>query len=96
MNSKPVWKIEKIVLPQHADHAGVMWHGTYFNWLEESRINALLEVGLSYFELTLILGLFLILNSLSIVIFSPRNKGDLYFIEVLIKGKSKPFLVSSK
>ena len=52
MNTKPVWKIEKIVLPQHADHAGVMWHGTYFNWLEESRINALLEVGVSYFELT--------------------------------------------
>ena len=52
MNSKPVWKIEKIVLPQHADHAGVMWHGTYFNWLEESRINAFLEVGVSYFELT--------------------------------------------
>ena len=51
MNSKPVWKIEKIVLPQHADHAGVMWHGNYFNWLEESRINALSEVGISYFEL---------------------------------------------
>ena len=52
MNSKPVWKIQKIGLPQNADHAGVMWHGTYFNWLEESRINALLEVGISYFELT--------------------------------------------
>ena len=52
MNSKPVWKIEKIVLPQHADHAGVMWHGKYFNWLEESRINALLEVGIKYSELT--------------------------------------------
>ena len=52
MNSKPVWKIQKIVLPQHADHAGVMWHGIYFNWLEESRINALSEVGISYFELT--------------------------------------------
>jgi len=52
MDSKPIWKIEKIVLPQHVDHAGVMWHGTYFNWLEESRINALLEVGISYFELT--------------------------------------------
>ena len=48
MNSKPVWKIEKIVLPQHADHAGVMWHGKYFNWLEESRINALSEVCLLY------------------------------------------------
>ena len=52
MNSKPVWKIEKTVLPQHVDHAGVMWHGIYFNWLEESRINALLEVGISYFEIT--------------------------------------------
>ena len=52
MDSKPVWKMEKIVLPQHADHAGVMWHGTYFNWLEEGRINALKEVGISYFELT--------------------------------------------
>jgi len=47
------------------------------------------------FEITLILGLLSILNSLSIIIFSPRNNGDLYFIEVLIKGKSKPFLVSS-
>jgi len=52
MNSKPVWKIEKIVLPQHADNSGVMWLGKYFNWLEESRINALLEVCISYFELT--------------------------------------------
>ena len=29
-----------------------MWQVIYFNWLEESRINALLEVGISYFELT--------------------------------------------
>ena len=52
MNSKPVWKIEKIVLPQHADHAGLMWHGTYFNWLEEGRINALSRAGINYFDLT--------------------------------------------
>ena len=37
MNSKPVWKIEKIVLPQDADHAGVMWHGKYFNWNNMSK-----------------------------------------------------------
>ena len=48
------------------------------------------------FEITLILGLFSILNWLSIIIFSPSNKGDLYFIEVFIKGKSNPFLVISK
>ena len=52
MNPKPIWKVEKIVLPQHADHAGVVWHGTYFNWLEESRIKSLTEEGISYFELT--------------------------------------------
>ena len=48
------------------------------------------------FEWIFIFGLLLILNIVSIVIVSPRNKGDMYFIEVFIKGKSKPFLVSSK
>tara|TARA_Y100001968_G_C19048096_1_gene567784 strand:+ start:156 stop:569 length:414 start_codon:yes stop_codon:yes gene_type:complete len=52
MNSNLVWKITKVVLPQHSDHAGVMWHGTYFTWLEESRIKALSDVGLNYFDLT--------------------------------------------
>ena len=51
MIKKRVWKINKTVLPQHSDHAGVMWHGTYFNWLEEGRINALSKVGLNYFDL---------------------------------------------
>ena len=37
MNLKPVWTIEKIVLPQHVDHAGVMWHGKYFNWKNMSK-----------------------------------------------------------
>ena len=80
MNLKPVWKIEKIVLPQHADHAGVMWHGTYFNWLEESRINALLEVGISYFELTK-KGLELPLINTSIKYKSPLFLGEKITIE---------------
>ena len=46
------WKLTKIVLPQHTDHAGVMWHGAYFNLLEESRIDALNKVGISYSELS--------------------------------------------
>ena len=80
MNSKPVWKIEKIVLPQHADHAGVMWHGKYFNWLEESRINALSEVGISYFELTKN-GLDLPLINTSIKYKSPLFLGEKITIE---------------
>ena len=49
---KKIWKIEKLVLPQHSDHAGVMWHGTYFEWLEEGRINALSKAGINYVDLT--------------------------------------------
>ena len=47
------------------------------------------------FEWILIFGLLLISNIVSIVMVSPRNKGDIYFIEVSIKGNSKPFFVRS-
>jgi acyl-CoA thioester hydrolase len=89
MNSKPVWKIEKIVLPQHADHAGVMWHGTYFNWLEESRINALSEVGVSYFELTK-KGLDLPLINTSLKYKSPLFLGEKITIESEFNIKKSP------
>ncbi len=46
------WVIKKETLPQHTDHAGVLWHGYYFNWLEEARIDALSKVGLRYIDLT--------------------------------------------
>ncbi len=46
------WKLNKCVLPQHTDHAGVMWHGAYLSWLEEARIEALDQVGLPYKELS--------------------------------------------
>ena len=42
------WRIRKRVLPQHTDHAGVVWHGTYVAWLEEARVEALVAAGLSY------------------------------------------------
>ena len=46
------WELTKTVLPQHTDHAGVMWHGSYLDFLEEGRIDALDKVGLSYSELS--------------------------------------------
>ena len=46
------WKLTKTVLPQHTDHAGVMWHGSYFNFLEESRIDALNKAGITYAKLS--------------------------------------------
>ena len=46
------WKLYKFVLPQDTDHAGVMWHGAYLNWLEEARVEALAAVGLPYKNLS--------------------------------------------
>ena len=51
-NKKNQWKLTKTVLPQHTDHAGVMWHGSYFDFLEEGRIDALDKVGITYSELS--------------------------------------------
>jgi acyl-CoA thioester hydrolase len=46
------WCLRRRVLPQHTDHAGVMWHGAYLAWLEEARVEALAAVGLEYGELS--------------------------------------------
>ncbi len=50
--NKKEWNLTKTVLPQHTDHAGVMWHGSYFNFLEEARIDALKKVGITYSKLS--------------------------------------------
>ena len=96
MNTKKVWKINKIVLPQHSDHAGVMWHGTYFNWLEEGRINALSQSGINYFDLTK-KGLELPLINASIKYILPLFIGDNITVESLFNiGKSPKINIYSK
>jgi acyl-CoA thioester hydrolase len=49
---EPAWCLERRVLPQHTDHAGVMWHGAYIGWLEEARVEALAAAGLAYSDLS--------------------------------------------
>jgi acyl-CoA thioester hydrolase len=46
------WCLQRRVLPQHTDHAGVMWHGAYLAWLEEARVEALAAAGLHYSDLS--------------------------------------------
>ena len=96
MNTKKVWRIAKKVLPQHADHAGVMWHGTYFNWLEEGRINALSKAGINYFDLTKI-GFELPMIDASIKYVLPLYLGDNVTIESLFHiDKSPKIKINSK
>jgi len=50
--SRQPWRLRRRVLPQHTDHAGVVWHGAYVGWLEEARVEALAAAGLAYGELS--------------------------------------------
>ena len=89
MKSNNIWKINKTVLPQDSDHAGVMWHGTYFNWLEESRIDALSKVGMNYFDLTK-KGYELPLIDASIKYILPLYLGDVIEIQSVFKINKSP------
>ena len=84
--NKP-WLLNKIVLPQHTDHAGVMWHGSYHNWLEEARIYALSQVGLDYKQISLEGFEIPVINS-QIKYISPLSLGDNVLLEnYVIQGK---------
>ena len=96
MTVNNVWRINKTVLPQHSDHAGVMWHGTYFNWLEEGRIDALSKVGIDYFDLTKN-GLELPLVNVSVKYILPLFIGDKISVESIFSiNKSPKIKIKSK
>ena len=80
-NHSQSWEFSKKVLPQHADHAGVMWHGSYVSWLEESRVEILSELGVNYHELSAI-GIEIPVISLEINYKNPLKLGD----KVLLKN----------
>ena len=52
MVTEQPWVLQRRVLPQHTDHAGVMLHGAYLAWLEEARVEALAQAGLAYSDLS--------------------------------------------
>jgi acyl-CoA thioester hydrolase len=69
------WRLRRRVLPQHTDHAGVMWHGAYLAWLEEARVEALAAVGMAYCELSA-RGMELPVVELNIHYLQPLRHGD--------------------
>jgi len=69
------WCLRRRVLPQHTDHAGVMWHGAYVGWLEEARVEALAAAGQAYGDLVA-RGLELPVVSLTINYRQPLLHGD--------------------
>ena len=66
-----------------------MWHGSYFNWLEEGRINALSKAGINYCDLTK-KGFELPLINSSIKFILPLRIGDNITIESLFNIDKSP------
>ena len=78
--------MQRRVLPQHTDHAGVMWHGAYVGWLEEARIEALGAVGLPYSDLSA-RGLGLPIVSLTIDYRQSLLHGDVVELRSLVRPR---------
>ena len=92
MEPRP-WTLRRRVLPQHTDHAGVMWHGSYLAWLEEARVEALAAVGLEYSALSA-RGLELPVVSLAIDYRQALLHGDLVELRSAVeprRGESMPW-----
>lgn len=92
MEPRP-WTLLRRVLPQHTDHAGVMWHGSYLAWLEEARVEALAAVGLEYSALSA-RGLELPVVSLAIEYRQALLHGDLVELRSAVeprRGVSMPW-----
>ena len=39
------------VYPHHTDYGGIVWHGTYLEWMESARVDYLRSRGLNYADL---------------------------------------------
>jgi acyl-CoA thioester hydrolase len=46
--SNQVFEYPVIVFPHHTDYAGIVWHGTYVNWMEEARVEFLRSRHMSF------------------------------------------------
>ncbi|GJQ08635.1 hypothetical protein GpartN1_g426.t1 [Galdieria partita] len=45
------YTVYRTVMPAETDYGGVVWHGEYFRWLEETRVRALSALGLTYVDI---------------------------------------------
>ncbi len=48
MDASPWFDYPIQVHPHHTDYAGIVWHGSYVRWMEEVRVMALAQAGVSF------------------------------------------------
>ncbi len=74
------------VQPHHTDYAGVVWHGSYINWMEEARIEYLHSIGIDHAKLTS-LGCDLPVVNLSVRYHLPMRMGMVAVVRTCMKSK---------
>ncbi|MDZ8068516.1 MAG: thioesterase family protein [Nostoc sp. DedQUE08] len=74
------------VQPHHTDYAGVVWHGSYINWMEEARIEYLHSIGIDHAKLTS-LGCDLPVVDLSVRYHRPMRMGMVAVVRTCMKSR---------
>ncbi|MDJ0795570.1 MAG: thioesterase family protein [Calothrix sp. MO_167.B12] len=74
------------VQPHHTDYGGVVWHGSYINWMEEARIEYLHSIGIDHAKLTS-LGCDLPVVDLSVRYHQPMQMGMVAVVRTSMKSK---------
>ncbi|MEE3719909.1 thioesterase family protein [Tumidithrix elongata RA019] len=76
------------VYPHHTDYAGVVWHGSYINWMESARVECLRSVGISFEDLVAA-GVNLPVVNLSIRYHLPAKMGDDVIVMTKLQNPEK-------
>ncbi|MGG6295385.1 acyl-CoA thioesterase [Leptolyngbya sp. AN02str] len=50
-SSNPWFEYAVHAHPHHTDYAGIVWHGSYVSWMEETRVEYLRSLGISFADL---------------------------------------------
>ncbi len=49
--TEPWFEYPVTAYPHHTDYAGIVWHGTYIQWMEEARVACLKSIGIDFANL---------------------------------------------
>lgn len=88
--------VYKTVMPAETDYGGVVWHGEYFRWLEETRVRALDSLGLNYAKLVEQLQCEFYVVHIDWKYRRPAKLGDVVCIQVAFKRAGIRLLADSR
>ncbi|GJD12029.1 Putative esterase sll0410 [Galdieria sulphuraria] len=90
------YTVYRTVMPAETDYGGVVWHGEYFRWLEETRIRALNALGLNYVKIVEQLKFEFPVVQIEWKYLKPAKLGDLVCTQVAFKRAGIRLIADSR